>query len=72
MTTDNTQTPAGPPVRSEALLAEIRRIANNVIYFDDSSDYGGALWDICRKCGMTDDDIGASYIEANDRISTSA
>lgn len=56
---------SGQAVQSGDLLAEIRRIANNVIYFDDSSDYSGALWDICRKCGMADDDIGQKYIEAN-------
>lgn len=55
----------GHAVQSRDLLSDIRRIANNVIYFDDSSDYSGALWDICRKCGMTDDDIGREYIEAN-------
>ncbi len=62
------ETVNGQAVQSGDLLAEIRRIANNVIYFDDSHDYGGALWDICRKCGMADDDIGQNYIEANESI----
>jgi len=61
-------TPPGQAVQSGDLLAEIRRIANNVIYFDDNSDYSGALWDICRKCGMADDDIGQRYIEANAKL----
>jgi len=61
-------TPTGQAVQSGDLLAEIRRIANNVIYFDDNSDYSGALWDICRKCGMADDDIGQRYIEANEKL----
>ncbi len=26
--------------------AKIFRIANNILYFDDSSDYGTALWEI--------------------------
>jgi len=46
-----------------AKLSKIRQIASNAIYFDDNSDYGSALCDICRKCGMTDDEIGREYIE---------
>jgi hypothetical protein len=43
-------------------------IANNAIYFDDNSDYRSALWDICSKLGMADDDIGAKFIEANPKL----
>ncbi len=47
----------------EALLFSHRRIANNVIYFDDSSDYPCALREICATQGMDEDDIGAKFIE---------
>jgi hypothetical protein len=30
----------------EDTLTKIKRIANNALYFDDASDYGGALWEI--------------------------
>ena len=52
-------------VRSDDLLGSVTEIANNAIYFDDNSDYRSALWDICSKLGMADNDIGAKFIEAN-------
>ena len=47
------------------LLAEIKALANNAIYFDDGSDYRSTLWEICNKSGMDDDSIGVKMIEAN-------
>ncbi|MDF2503870.1 MAG: hypothetical protein K0R06_1361 [Clostridium sp.] len=40
-------------------------VANNVIYFDDSSDYGTALYEICQilKPEIDAYDIGKKYIE---------
>ena len=32
-----------------AALDEVRKIANDVLYFDDNSDYGTALWQILNK-----------------------
>jgi len=31
-------------------LKEIQRIANNVLYFDDNSDFGSALYNILNIC----------------------
>jgi len=42
---------------------KIKAIANNAIYFDDSSDYRSALYDICKELQMCDGDIGVSFIE---------
>jgi hypothetical protein len=50
------------------VIDEVRRIANNAIYFNDGSDYEGRLLDICRKCGMTEESIGESYMEENVKI----
>lgn len=36
-------------------ITNMYRIANNSLYFDDSSDYCGDLWDIIRE---VNDDIG--------------
>ena len=43
-------------------------MANNALYFDDSSDYQAALWDICRFGGMDDEQIGRHLIpkDSND------
>ncbi|MEN6313276.1 MAG: hypothetical protein ABFD25_03390 [Clostridiaceae bacterium] len=39
-------------------------IANNAIYFNDSSDYLSALYDVCRalKPSIEDESIGSKYI----------
>lgn len=37
--------------------------ANNALFFNDSSNYRTALWDICLACGMDEISIGAEYIE---------
>lgn len=29
-------------------IKEVKRIANNALYFDDNSDYGTALWEILQ------------------------
>jgi hypothetical protein len=42
------------------------KIANNALYFNDSSDYKSALYDICLTCGMEEDAIGEKYIERGD------
>jgi len=42
---------------------EIKRTANNALYFDDNSDYATALWQICSLLGMDEDDIGEKFIE---------
>lgn len=42
---------------------EAHRIANNAIYFDDSADYGSALWEIIS---LFDDD--AEYASDLDYI----
>ena len=68
MTTEQTQEQPETrhsEVRSDDLLGSVTEIANNAIYFDDNSDYRSALWDICSKLGMADNDIGAKFIEAN-------
>lgn len=40
-------------------------IANNAIYFSDSSDYESALYQICKtlKPDIDEEDIGVDYIE---------
>ena len=41
-------------------LRKIRQIANNALYFDDSSDYGTALWEILDIVApelFSDDDL---------------
>lgn len=49
---------------SIAEKAEIaRKEANNVIYFDDNSDYRRSLWEICKILGMDDEEIGMEYLE---------
>ena len=50
------------------VIDEVLRIANNSVYFRDDSDYEDALWAICRKCGMTDDAIGKSYMGESAKI----
>lgn len=35
----------------EDLLKHIKQIANNALYFNDSSDYESALWNILELCG---------------------
>ena len=61
----NAELSGGEAVRSDDLLGSVTEIANNAIYFDDNSNYRSALWDICSKLGMADNDIGAKFIEAN-------
>ena len=46
-------------IREEKCL----KIANNVLYFDDSSDYCTALWEICAVLGMDDDIAGEKFME---------
>ena len=46
--------------------ADMTRVANNVIYFDDNSDYRSALLEVCKLGGMDIDDIGVRYIGADD------
>lgn len=48
------------------LATKLKVIANNAIYFNDSSKYISALIDICEACGMKEDDIGKEYIEPVD------
>ena len=53
----------------KAKLARIEREANNVIYFDDNSDYPSALWTILIVCnekynGMYMDEL--EYIETKE------
>ena len=40
---------------------KIIEIANNAIYFNDSSDYLTALWEICMEDGMEEDEVGKSF-----------
>jgi hypothetical protein len=54
-----------PSVHSGDLLASISAIANNALYFNDSSDYRAALHEICIRCGMKYEAIGDRYLEAN-------
>ena len=51
----------------ESKLEKAFRIANNAIDFDDNSDYGTALWEICMilKPELGEDEIGQDYIEEN-------
>ena len=37
-------------------LEMIRKIVNNVLYFDDSSDYCAALWEVLALINDWDDD----------------
>ena len=41
------------------------RIANNALYFDDDSDYGTALYEVCAALNpiLSNDEIGEDYIE---------
>ena len=47
----------------EAEVDNIKRIANNVLYFNDSSDYGSALYDILQAIDPEFDDDNLEYIE---------
>lgn len=46
----------------------VKRIANNALYFDDSSDYATALWEILQEVSpemfIDDDEPELSYIES--------
>lgn len=46
-------------------LEQAFAVANNAIYFDDSSDYGTTLYEICQilKPEMNEHDIGTKYID---------
>lgn len=44
-------------------LDEIFKIANNVIYFNDNSDYLTALYEICGIIKPDDETVGNEYIE---------
>jgi hypothetical protein len=46
-----------------AVEQAVIRVANNALYFDDNSDYGSALWEVCELLGMDKDAIGADFIE---------
>ena len=52
-----------PNRQPDPLVAELVRVANNAIYFDDSSDFKSALWEICQLGGIDMDAIGAEFIE---------
>jgi hypothetical protein len=58
MTVEAWQTRA-PSAVEQAVI----RVANNALYFDDNSDYGSALWEVCELLGMDKDAIGADFIE---------
>ncbi len=40
-------------------------IANNAIYFSDSSDYLTALWNVCKCLQPENEEIGEQYINEN-------
>ena len=45
-------------------LDEVYKIANNVLYFDDNSDYQSALWEILEVINPEiDADAKLEYIE---------
>ena len=48
---------------TEDKLAKIFEIANNAIYFQDSSDYLPALYQICNVIKPNDETIGEVCIE---------
>jgi hypothetical protein len=52
-------------------LDEIFRIANNVLFFDDNSDYGTALWEILAiikpEMFINDDEPELEYIEKENK-----
>jgi len=49
------------------VIAEVKQIANNVLYFNDSSDYSSALWEILELVSpetfKDDPEPELSYIE---------
>ena len=48
-------------------IESITRIANNVLYFNDSSDYETALWEILEILGVKAEDYSElSFIEDRD------
>lgn len=51
------------------LLLKILRIANNALYFADSSDYGEALYEICVLVSKDTNYSASSYIEEDQEIS---
>jgi len=46
----------------ENKLSEIKRVANNALYFKDDYDFIAALYDICEECGMKYEDIGNIFL----------
>ena len=48
---------------SNRLISDVLEIANNAIYFGDRKEYLTALWDICIKLGMNEDDVGKKFME---------
>lgn len=48
---------------NEEILSKIFQTANNAIYFQDSSDYLTALYEICNIIKPNDESIGEKFIE---------
>ncbi|MGU8989341.1 hypothetical protein ACV3V0_16750 [Clostridium perfringens] len=50
---------------NSAAVDEAFKIANNAIYFNDSSDYLSALYQICKKLNpaISEYNIGLEYLE---------
>ena len=44
-------------------IFDIGKIANNLIYFDDNSDYKSGLWEILDMCHLACDEDELKYIE---------
>jgi hypothetical protein len=38
-------------------IRKVKKIANNALYFDDSSDYQTALYEILSELGETEEDL---------------
>lgn len=56
------------PMMSE-ILSKILKVANNALYFADSSDYGEALYEICVLVSKDTTYSASSYIEEDQEIS---
>ena len=44
-------------------VAIAKVIANNALYFCDTSDYRSAFYEVCKALGMPEETIGKNYME---------
>ena len=56
------------PEHKNNALNKVFQIANNAIYFGDSSDYLTALYEICAVIKPGDEAVGETFIKENEEL----